>query len=97
MPRSSVRGASTSGEVEILALTPHALWIYVRGREYMLAYDHFPWFRTATIEDVQHVELRHQHLSWPSLDVDLHLDSLEHPERFPLVSKRAAPRATKRR
>lgn len=87
MPRSFARGASTSAEVEILGLTPHALWILVRGREYMLDYARFPWFSRATIRDVQRVELRFDHLHWPALDVDLHLDSLAEPERFPRVSR----------
>jgi hypothetical protein len=26
------------------------------------------------------------HLYWPDLDVDLSLDSIEHPERYPLKS-----------
>jgi hypothetical protein len=25
-------------------------------------------------------------LHWPDLDVDLHVDSIEHPERYPLVA-----------
>ena len=33
------------------------------------------------------VELPHpHHLYWPDLDVDLAVESIEHPERFPLVS-----------
>jgi hypothetical protein len=27
------------------------------------------------------------HLYWPGLDVDLAVESIEHPEQFPLVSK----------
>jgi hypothetical protein len=27
------------------------------------------------------------HLYWPDLDVDLAVESIEHPERFPLVSQ----------
>ena len=27
------------------------------------------------------------HLYWPDLDVDLAVESIEHPERFPLISK----------
>ncbi len=89
MPRSSVRGTTTStAEVEILGLTPLALWLWVRGKEYMLDFTRFPWFRDATIREAQRVELRHDHLHWPDLDVDLHVDSLAEPERFPLVSRR---------
>lgn len=87
MPKSSGRGTSTSVEVEILGLTPHALWLLVGGHEYMLDFARFPWFRHASIEQIQHVELRFGHLHWPTLDVDLHLESLGDPERFPLVSR----------
>lgn len=27
-------------------------------------------------------------IEWPDLDVDLEIDSLQHPERYPLVIKR---------
>jgi hypothetical protein len=82
-------GSLVSGQtkIEILALTPHALWLLIRGQEFMLDFEHFPWFRRASIEDVQAVQIHFDHLYWPTLDVDLHLDSLEHPERFPLIAK----------
>ena len=28
-----------------------------------------------------------QHLYWPDLDIDLAVESIDHPEQFPLVSK----------
>ncbi len=88
MPRSSAPGKSTSGtEVEVLGLTPHALWLLVGGREYMLDFARFPWFQEASIQEVRRVELRFEHLYWPTLDVDLHVDSLADPERFPMVVK----------
>ena len=88
MPKSSARGARTSGDVEILGVTPHALWILVAGREHMLDFERFPWFRDATMRQITNVELRFgSHLRWPDLDVDLHVDSLDEPDRFPLVAK----------
>jgi hypothetical protein len=35
------------------------------------------------------VEVTHfsEHLFWPDLDVDLAVDSIHHPERYPLVSR----------
>ena len=88
MPRSSARGARTSAKVEVLGLTPHALWLLIGGRELMLDFATFPWFADASLGEVCDVEFLHgRHLRWPKLDVDLHLDSIEHPERFPLVSR----------
>lgn len=96
MPKSSARGAPVSRDVEVLALTPHALWLLVEGREHMLDFERFPWFREASIRTAMNVELRFgAHLHWPDLDVDLHVDSLSDPGRFPLVA-RAARRPRRR-
>jgi hypothetical protein len=60
----------------------------VRGREYFLDFDFFPWFREATVEALCGVELLHEdHLYWPKLDVDLDLDRIEHPQKYPLVAR----------
>ena len=91
MARSSARGAPTSADVQVLGLTPHALWLMLGERELMLDFQRFPWFSRASLEDVCDVVLIHRHhLHWPRLDVDLHVDSIEHPERFPLVASSKA-------
>jgi hypothetical protein len=60
----------------------------VDDRELFLAFDLFPWFRDAPIGKVLRVEVQSPgHLYWPELDVDLAVESIEHPERFPLVSQ----------
>jgi hypothetical protein len=98
MSKSSARGARTSVEAQVLGLTPHALWLLVGNREFMLDFRNFPWFARASIEEVSDMKLMHgKHLHWPTLDVDLHVDSLEFPERFPLVSRQRVRGAKKRR
>lgn len=85
MRKSSVRGPNIS-EVEVSNVDRFGLWILVRDEEYFLPYDDFPWFREATIADILNVELvNRDHLHWPALDVDLCLDSLAEPHRFPLI------------
>ena len=59
MAKSSARGARTS--VEVLGLTPHALWLMVGRRELMLDFSRFPWFSQASLEDV-FVRLTGRHL-----------------------------------
>lgn len=77
-------GKSTSG-VEVLNISTHGLWLYVKGKEYFLPYEEFPWFRDATLSQVQDVKLLHNHhLHWERLDVNIDLDSLKCPERYPL-------------
>lgn len=86
--KSAHTGITTSG-AEVLNVSPHGFWLCVNGREHFLAYEHFPWFRNATVGQLFRVELLHQaHLYWPELDVDLDLDRIANPEKYPLVSKR---------
>jgi hypothetical protein len=50
-----------------------------------------PWFQSAPISKLLRVEQPSaQHLYWPDLDIDLALESIRHPERFPLVSRVAS-------
>ena len=45
-------------------------------------------FRRATIDELLHVELPAPgHLYWPELDIDLAVESMRHPDSFPLVAK----------
>jgi hypothetical protein len=84
---SSAHGASTS-KVEVTNIDGFGVWILVNDTEYLLPYGGYPWFHSATIDQILHVELLHGcHLHWPALDVDLSLDTLADPEAYPLVHR----------
>jgi len=95
--KSALRGKRTS-EVEVTNISKHGFWVFVGEREFFLPFDEFPWFRDVPVGKLLNVELPYErHLYWPDLDVDLSVDSIEHPERFPLVSRMrflATPRRT---
>ena len=81
-------GTSTSRENEVSNISAHGFWILVVDRELFLPYDAFPWFKNATVAAILHVERpQRHHLYWPEIDVDLTIDSIEHPERYPLRAK----------
>lgn len=85
--KSANTGADIS-TVEVLNVSPHGFWLMANGREYFLAFVDFPWFRAATLQQLFNIEFSHgDHLYWPELDVDLNLERIEYPEKFPLVAK----------
>jgi hypothetical protein len=85
--RSEVPGTNTSA-AEVTGVTKSGLWLLVGEKELFLPFTEFPWFRTAPLDAVFNVELPHRgHLYWPELDIDLAVESIEHPERYPLVSR----------
>jgi hypothetical protein len=83
----AARGANTSA-VEVTNISKHGFWLLIDDREAFLPFETFPWFKEAPVGKLIHVELPSaHHLHWPDLDVDLEVESVFHPERFPLVSK----------
>jgi hypothetical protein len=85
---SEALGQSTSGP-EVTHVSGHGIWLLVRDEELFLPYDDFPWFREASISAILNVEEPTRgHFHWPDLDVDLGLESIAHPQRFPLRSRR---------
>ena len=84
---SSTHGMPASG-TEVTHVSSHGVWLLADGRELFLSDDDFPWFEDAPIAKVINVEqVSPGHFEWPELDVDLGLDSIEHPEEFPLQAK----------
>lgn len=74
--------------VEVTNVSKHGFWLLIGEQEVFLPFEHFPWFRDAPIGKLLNVQLpSSHHLYWPDLDVDLAVDSIFHPERFPLVSQ----------
>ena len=84
---SSTHGMYTS-KVEVTHVSSHGVWLLADGRELFLSYDDFPWFKDAPIGKIMSVEqVAPGHLRWPELDVDVDIESIDHPEKFPLIVK----------
>jgi len=74
--------------VEVTNVSRHGLWVLVGDEELFLPFEHFPWFRDASIEKISIVERQTaDHLYWPLLDIDLSVESIRTPNAFPLVAK----------
>ncbi len=83
-----MRGSNTS-PVEILGISKHGFWLFLEqeAEELFVSFLHFPWFKKAAVDALFCIERPSQHhLYWSELDIDLHVDSIRHPENFPLVS-----------
>lgn len=92
--KSAALGKRTSA-VEVLSISKHGFWLLLADEELFVPFKDFPWFTKASVADVLKVEWPGpNHLYWPDLDVDLAVESIRHPGKFPLLSKLS--RQTKR-
>lgn len=73
-------------EASVQSISAHGLWLFASGKEYFLSHRDFPWFKGAKLEDVLKVKTPSPgHFYWPAIDVDLHLESLVQPQKYPVV------------
>lgn len=80
-------GTNTS-PAEVSNISQHGFWVLVDDEELFLPFDKFPWFKTATVQQIINVERpQPHHLYWPEVDVDLTIDSIQHPENYPLRAR----------
>jgi hypothetical protein len=84
----SAQNGTTTSPVEVTNISINGIWIFIHDTEVFLSFEDFPWFEEALIKKILRVEMPSEnHLYWPDLDIDLAVESVFHPERFPLVSK----------
>ena len=94
--KSAKLGKNTSA-VEVSNVSKHGFWLLIGDSERFVPFEQFPWFQEAPIGQLLNVELPSpRHLYWPDLDIDVAVESIDHPDRFPLVSKKRSNKALKR-
>jgi len=75
--------------VSVRSIMPDGIFLTVFDNDYYLSYNRLPWFRNAKISDIFNVAMMGDDaIRWDTLDIDLEIDSLKYPERYPLVMKR---------
>lgn len=88
MGKISVPPGTSIWEVEVTNVSKHGFWLLLGDEELFVPFSEFPWFKDAPVAKLTNVERpQPHHLYWPDLDVDLAVDSIRYPERFPLVSR----------
>jgi hypothetical protein len=73
---------------EVTNISQHGFWLLLDEQELFLPFEEYPWFKRAPVAEILRLERpQPDHLRWPDLDIDLSVDSIEHPGRYPLKAK----------
>jgi hypothetical protein len=68
-------------------LAANGFSLLLDDEELHVEFEFFPWFKPATHVQINNVvRPTKDRLRWPLLDIDLAIDSIRHPERYPLIS-----------
>ncbi|MDR3267313.1 MAG: DUF2442 domain-containing protein [Tannerella sp.] len=75
--------------VNVLSIMPEGIFLSVFDKDYFVSFNRLPWFRNAKVSDIMNVSLcGRDGIRWDALDIDLEIESLIHPEKYPLLMKR---------
>lgn len=81
---SELHGRDILGS-EVTAVGRDGFWLMSHDREYFVPFGNYPAFRKATVEEIFTMEeIAPGQFRWESLDADIEVEALAHPERFPL-------------
>ncbi len=84
MSNLQVLGKNTL-QTEVTNISSHGVWLLTQEKELFMSFEDFPWFKNVSVGKIINVEEPSPgHFYWPDLDIDLGIESIEHPERFPL-------------
>lgn len=85
---NSLTLGNNTSEVEITHISSFGVWLLAYDKELFMSYEEFPWFKDQTVKSIINIEEQSfGHFYWPDIDIDLTLESIEHPERYPLKAK----------
>lgn len=87
--QTDLKSNTASTLVSVLMINAQGIMISVQGYDYFLSYNRIPWMQDAPFRSVLNVQMSGpESIEWPDLDIDLEIESLRHPERYPLIIKR---------
>ena len=74
--------------IEVTNVSKHGFWIFLGDEELFVPFSQFPCLKDALVSQLLNVKRpQPHHLYWPDLDVDLTVEFIRHPEKFPLIAK----------
>ena len=75
-----------SNVAEITNISPFGFWILVDDNEFFIDYKQYPAFYDARLSEINAFSVDAMgNFHWETLDVDIEKESLEHPEKYPLI------------
>ena len=78
----------SNSEVEVTGISANGVWLLAGEEENLLSYGDFPQFKDVSLREILNAqEPTPDRFYWPDLDVDLGVETIRHPDRFPFRAR----------
>ncbi len=85
MPGKNISPENTLEQAQITSIEQDGFWLLTEEGEFFVPFERYPAFLKAKVEQIFDFEQDDDALYWPELDIDIELDALKHPEKYPLI------------
>ena len=85
VPGKSIYHNSPLEQAQVTSIEQDGFWLLTEEGEFFVSFDRYPAFQKAKIEQVFNFERDDDAFYWPELDIDIELDALKNPEKYPLI------------
>ena len=72
---------------QVTSVEKDGFWLLTNAGEFFVSFEQYPAFKKATIQQIFKFRERFGDFHWDELDIDIELDALKYPERYPLKFK----------
>jgi hypothetical protein len=85
MPGKNISPENALAQPQITSIEHDGFWLLTEEGEFFVSFERYPAFSSAKLRQVFHFEQDGDAFYWPELDIDIELDALQHPEKYPLI------------
>ena len=85
MRGKNISPESALEQAQITSIEQDGFWLLTEEGEFFVSFERYPAFQKAKVEQIFDFEQDEDAFYWPELDIDIELDALKHPEKYPLI------------
>ena len=85
--KSTSQQSDAQTKSQITSVEKDGFWLLTDEGELFVSFEQYPAFKKATIKQIFGFRERFGDFHWDELDIDIELDALKFPERYPLKFK----------
>lgn len=75
--------------MKIINISKTGINIIINDQELSIMFQDYPQFLNASLKQIFEFELiNYNHLHWPKLDIDINVDALINPGKYPLIYRK---------
>ena len=85
MPGKNISPEKALEQSQITSIEQDGFWLLTSEGEYFVPLERYPAFQEARVNQIFNFEQDDDAYYWPELDLDIELDALKNPEKYPLI------------